>query len=246
LNQKPFALNPQKGDMTRQERYKYLYEINDKRRRNIRRDMADQFAGIFTCCAKLTSAVLNVVGGLVSLGVISAPIGAIVSAFGTVADIFGYVFTAMGKIVKYLPKVLSTIRQWGRNLAAKENWLGRLLRSPDEEEMKKKGTVGRMFGALKFNIEKSARAKDQKRFEVIHSLVNDANNIQTVWDRDGKDKSAFLDEVRGEIPKYENLDFELDAISVNKGQLFKFNNEQNLGKRMKGQISLIFKALKAR
>jgi hypothetical protein len=79
-----------KGDRAGQkERLKYAYDINGKRRKNLKRELADQFTSIFANASQLVSGVLSVIGGLVSLGVISAPIGAVISAFGTGADVIG-------------------------------------------------------------------------------------------------------------------------------------------------------------
>lgn len=212
----------------KKERLKYIYEINVKRLKNIKRELGEQFTGIIASGAKLVSGVVSVVGGIVAMGGVSAPVGAAISAFGTVADVFGTVISTIGKMGKYIPKVGHAIRQVGRNIAGKKN------------------VFGKAFRALGFNAEKSSEKKNEKRKEVVSSLVDDVSKIKTTFNPVGKDPDKLLEEVKSEVPRLEELDFELEAMGVDKGDLYKLNQEKSLGKRLKGQIKLIYSGLKSR
>ncbi len=212
----------------KKERLKYIHEINVKRLRNIKRELGEQFTGIIASGAKLVSAVLSVVGGVVALGGVSAPVGAVISAFGTVADVFGTIVSVIGKLGKYIPKVGHAIRQVGRNIAAKKN------------------VFGKAFRAVGFNPEKSTGKKDEKRKEIVSSLVDDVSKLKTEFNPAGKEPDKLLEEVKAEVPKFEELDFELEAMGVDKNELYNLNKEKSLGKRLKGQIKLIYSGLKSR
>ena len=78
------------------------------------------------------------------------------------------------------------------------------------------------------------------------SLVDDVSKIKTEFTLSGKNPDAVLNEVKTEVPKYDNMSFELDAMGVDMKELYKLNEEQSLGKRLKGQINLIYAAIKSR
>lgn len=219
----------------KKERMEYIYDINIKRRKNIKRQLAEQFTGIIASGAKLVAAVLGVVGGIVAMGGVTSPVGAVISAFGKVASIFGTVISTMGKLATIIPKVGHKIRQVGRDITAKI--------------AKKEGKFSKWLakGLTKiFDVEKSSEKKKEKLKEVVTGLVDDASGLKTEFNPAGKDRAALIEEVKAEVPKFDALDFELEAMGVDKGDLYKLNKEKSLGKRLKGQIKLIYSGLKGR
>jgi hypothetical protein len=156
---------------------------------------------------------------------VGAPVGAVFKAFGTVASIFSTITSAFAAAITFIPKLFHSIRQLGRNAAAKE------------------GGVGKFFRALGFNPDKSSAKKEEERKRVVIGIFDDAAKLKTNFDDpSGKD----LEKVKAEIPKYKDLEFEIEATGANKNELYKHNTEENDEKRAKTQVKIIYDALKER
>lgn len=209
------------------ERLEYLQDVNRKRGRNLGRGIANKTMGLVGDIFKLGGAIVSAVAEIVSLAGVTAPGAAVAKGFGIAADIFGSVLSGIGKLIEFLPKVAHTIRQWGRNIAAKQNWLGKLARK------------------LGFNPDKSSAKKHEKRKEMVTGLMGSASEMKTEFDPSGKDKTALLDEIKAEAKKYDDLDFELDATGVDKKKLYGLNTETD-NKRVGKQAKLLYNALKER
>jgi hypothetical protein len=213
---------------TQKERLEYYYSINQKRDRNIARQFIDKCSGILAAGVKLASGLVSIIGGVALLTGVGATVTAVLDCFTLGLDAFEFVINIVGKLFVYLPKVGHAVRQLGRDIAAKEN------------------IFGKVFRGLGFNAQKSSASKEKERKQVVGGLIDSASKIKTEFVYSGNDSTEVPDELKPEIPKYEGLDFELDAIGVDKKELYKLNSEASLGKRLKGQIGLIFKALKER
>lgn len=209
----------------KRERLAYIARNNRKKMRNIGRQVAKQATTLFGYGTKLVGAVTSLVGDILSLPVVTAPVGAVIKAFGAVADVFGSVINGIAATITAAPKLAHSVRQGGRDLAAKG------------------GKTGKFFGWLGFSAEKSSEKKVEARKKVVLGIFADAAKLQTDFDDPaGKDR----EKADAEIAKYKDLEFEIEATGADKNALYKLNDEENDEKRAKAQVKVIYDALAER
>lgn len=219
------GLSPE--EQKKKDRLGYLKDVNRKKLKNLWRQVASHVMGFVGDIVKLAGSVTSLVAEIVSLAGVTAPAAAVAKAFGLFLDIFGSVLKFIGSLITFLPKAAHTVRQWGRNLAAKSGFLGKIARG------------------LGFDPEKSSQKKHEKRKEVVTGLLAEAGGLRTEFSPAGKDKDALMNEVNGEVKKYEDLDFELEATGADKQELYDLNSEPP-DQRVEKQAKMLYDALKER
>jgi len=209
----------------KKDRLVYIGKNNLKKMKNVGREIAKQGLALVGNGVKLIGAVSSLVGEILSLTVAAAPAGAVLKVFGIFSNVLGSIISGIGAAIAFVPKLFHSIRQAGRNVAAKE------------------GKTGKFFRALGFSTEKSSEKKHEERKMVVAGIFTDAAKLKTDFDDPaGKDR----EKVKAELPKYKDLEFEIEATGANKEELYKLNEEADDEERSKKQVKIIYDALKER
>ncbi len=226
LQARPVKTESEKTDMkNKKERLLYIGYNNLKKLKNAGREISKQFAAMLGNGMKLIAAISSLVADILALTGVGAPVGAIFKTFGVLGSIFGSIISGFGAAITFIPKLFNSIRQAGRNLAAKE------------------GKTGKFFRFLGFDPEKSSAKKHEQRKNIIIGIFGDAAKLKTDFkDPSGKDR----ENANAELTKFKDLEFEIEAIGADKAELYKENAEENDEKRTQKQVKILYDALKER
>ncbi|MFC2067887.1 DUF4157 domain-containing protein, partial [Chloroflexota bacterium] len=223
---RPAETEAEKADKkSKKDRLVYIGKNNLKKIKGVGREVLKHGISLVGNGIKLAGAVASLIGEIIAMSGVGAPVGAVFKAFGLVGSILSTVASAIAGAITFVPKLFHSIRQLGRNAAAKE------------------GGIGKFFRFLGFNPEKSSAKKEEERKKVVIGIFNDAAKLKTDFDDpSGKDR----EKVKAELPKYKDLEFEIEATGADKDELYKHNAEGSDANGAKAQVKIIYDALKER